>query len=131
MRARLSEAKEPSTFDPNRTGHVIKLIVGLIQEYGALERAEILELLVVFGIYIDEKRLRAYLLCATTVEWVVEEKKGFRDFIIAKADTPAIHFVAKGGSLTKNRIRRRLLIREHWEKTDPSRFRAISQAVEL
>ena len=131
LRARLSGAKEPSTFDPNRTGHVIKLIVGLIQEYGALELTEILELLVVFGIQIDEKRLRAYLLCATTVEWVFEQKRGFRDFIIAKVDNPAIHFVAKDGSLTKNRIRRRLLIREHWEKTDPSRFRAITQAIDL
>ena len=131
LRARLSATKEPSTFDPSRAGHVIKLIVGLIQEYGALERNEILEIIEKFGVIIDEKRLRAYLLCATTVDWVFEEKKGFRDFIVAKVDTPAIHFVAAGGALTKNRIRRRLLIREHWEKNDPSRFRAISQAIEL
>lgn len=131
LKARLSEAKEPSTFDPKRAGHVIKLIVGLIQEYGALEFPEILELLPKFGVEINDQRLKAYLLCATTVEWVAEEKKGFRDFLVAKADSPAIHFVAQDGSHTKNRIRRRLLIREHWEKNDPPRFRAISQAVDL
>lgn len=131
LRARLSETKEPSTFDPSRTGHVIKLIVGLIQEYGALEIKEILDILPVFGVKIDEKRLRAYLLCATTVDWIAEQKKGFRDFIVAKADKPAIHFIAKDDALTKNRLRRRLLIREHWEKNDPPRFRAISQAVDL
>ena len=131
LRARLSEAKEPSTFDGGRAGHVIKLIVGLIQEYGALEASEILELLPLFGVHLDDRRLKAYLLCATTVDWVVEHKKGFRDFIVAKAETPAIHFIAKGGALTKNRVRRRLLIREYWEKNDPPRFRAIAQAVDL
>lgn len=131
LRARISEVKEPSTFDPTRTGHVIKLIVGLVQEYGALEVTEILELLPVFGVHIDKRRLGAYLLCASTVEWIEEQKKGFRDFIVAKADNPAIHFVAKGGALPKNRARRRLLIREHWEENDPPRFRAISQAVDL
>jgi hypothetical protein len=131
LRRRLTEAKEPSTFDSNRAGHVIKLIVGLIQEYGALEVSEIMELLPRFGVNIEEKRFRAYLLCATTVEWLEEQKKGFRDFIVAKVDQPAIHFVAHGGALTKNRVRRRLLIREHWEKHDPPRFRAISKAISL
>lgn len=131
LRARLSGTKEPSTFISSRAGHVIKLIVGLIQEYGALEVAEITELLLLFDVSVDEKRLRAYLLCAITVDWLAEQKKGFREFIVAKVDTPAMHFVAKGGALTKNRVRRRLLIRAHWEKNDPSRFRAIAQAVEL
>lgn len=131
LRARLSETKEPSTFDGSRAGHVIKLIVGLIQEYGALEFMEILETLPRFGVIIDEKRLRAYLLCASTVDWVTEHKKGFRNFIVAKAGTPAIRFVSKDGADTKNRVRRRLLIREHWEKNDPPRFRAITQAAEL
>ena len=131
LRARISIEKDPSTFDPERVGHVIKLVVGLIQEYGALEFPEIIDLLVIFGITLEEKRLRSYLLCATTVNWVAQQKKGFRDFIVAKADTPAIHFVAKGGALTKNRIRRRLLIREYWEENDPLRFRAIAQAVDL
>lgn len=131
LRARISIEKEPSTFDPSRAGHVIKLVVGLIQEYGALELPEIMDLLTLFGVTLEEKRLRSYLLCATTVDWVAQRKKGFRDFIVAKADTPAIHFVAKGGALTKNRIRRRLLIREYWEENDPSRFKAISQAVDL
>src|SRR3569623_2059839 len=69
LRARISIEKDPSTFDPERVGHVIKLVVGLIQEYGALEFPEIIDLLVIFGITLEEKRLRSYLLCATTVNW--------------------------------------------------------------
>ncbi|WP_419816534.1 retron St85 family effector protein [Glacieibacterium sp.] len=131
LRKRLTVAREPSTFDNTRAGHVIKLIVGLVQEYGALERSEITEVLSVFGVPADNQRLGAYILCATSVGWIQEQKKGFRDFIVSTVDQPAIHFVANAKALTKNRVRRRLLIREHWEKNDPSRFRVISSAAVL
>lgn len=133
LKARLEDKKEPSTFDPERAGHVIKLIVGLVQEYGALEADEILSLLEKFKVSIDMKRLQSYLLCAKTVGWLEEKKKGFRDFILPKVDTPAIHYVASSSetNLPKNRTRRRLLIRQYWEDNDEARFRAISKAVEL
>jgi hypothetical protein len=131
LRARLTKAKEPSTFDAQRAGHVIKLIVGLVQEYGALEFNELVEILPAFGVNLDQRRIKSYILCATSVDWIVQEKKGFRDFIIAKADKPAVNFVSKGEGATKNPLRRRLLIRAHWKENDPPRFRAISKAVDL
>ena len=36
LERRLAQTREPTTFDPGRGGHRIKLMVGLIQEYGAL-----------------------------------------------------------------------------------------------
>ncbi len=45
LTVRLEKPREPTTFDANRSGHVIKLVVGLIQEYGALQITEISALL--------------------------------------------------------------------------------------
>ena len=45
LRVRLEKPHEPSTFDPSRSGHVIKLVVGLIREYGALLVDEIVDIL--------------------------------------------------------------------------------------
>jgi hypothetical protein len=41
LTVRLKKPRDPTTFDPTRSGHVIKLIVGLVQEYGALDVPEI------------------------------------------------------------------------------------------
>jgi hypothetical protein len=131
LRARLSSVKEPSTFSAARSGHIIKLIVGLVQEYGALEQQEIIDLLPRFGVNIDNRQFGAYLLCAKSMGWLEEKSKGFRSFLLPKVDFPAIHFVAAEEATTKNRTRRRLLIREYWEKNDALRLRAISPIVVL
>ena len=41
LRLRLEKVRQPTTFNPDSAGHLIKLIVGLIQEYGALTDEEI------------------------------------------------------------------------------------------
>ena len=41
IKTRMATTKEPSKFDPTRNGHVIKLVVGLIQHYSALTLDEI------------------------------------------------------------------------------------------
>ena len=126
LRSRLEILKDPSTFDGERPGHVIKLIVGLVQEYGALEFKEICYILKHFNLELDEAKLHCYILCAQAVQWLEQRKKGFRDFLIAKSDNPAAHFFANDSAATKNRIRRRMMIREHWKENDPSRFSIIS-----
>jgi hypothetical protein len=128
LRLRLEGTKEPTTFNPERAGHVIKLVVGLIQEYGALKLAEIEETLVKFGVTVSTERLLAFLLCARTVGWVTSESKGFDEFFVALAGEDAANFTLPDTATVRNRRRRRLLIRDHWEKTDPARFRAISKA---
>ena len=127
---RLATTREPSTFDPGRPGHVIKLMVGLLQEYGALEFSELANLLPIFQVHLPEKRLRAFLLCATAVGWVTEKSKGSRDFLIAcDGEQDAAVFVAPEGAQIKNRRRRRMIIRAHWLERDPPRMRAIQETV--
>jgi hypothetical protein len=130
LRARLQRTKEPSTFDATRTGHLIKLVVGLIQEYGALTLTEIEETLSYLGVPIATPRIRAFILCAKTVGWIESKEKGFFEYYVALAGEPAANFTVSDTSKFKNRRRRRLLIREHWEKHDQARFRAIAKASE-
>jgi len=127
LRLRLERTREPTTFNRERSGHVIKLVVGLIQEYGALKLSEIEHTLNNFGIEVSNERLLSFLLCAKTVGWVASESKGFDEYFVALAGEPAANFTLFDTATTKNRNRRRLLIRDHWEKTDPARFRAISK----
>lgn len=131
LRARLERTKEPSTFDASRAGHLIKLVVGLIQEYGALTLKEIGETLAHLGGPVNDTRIKAFLLCARTVGWIRNEERGFNEYYVAQGGDAAATFTTSETATTKNRRRRRLLIREHWEKNDPARFRAIVKASEV
>ena len=57
VRARLLSIHERTTFDPEREGHIIKLIVGLIQHYGALTSDEIEVLLYCLGVKFNGNRI--------------------------------------------------------------------------
>ena len=128
---RLQKTREPTTFNSGREGHIIKLAVGLIQEYGALKLVELLDTLKIFGVHITQNRLRAFLLCAKTVGWISSVEKGFDEFFIADEGEDAATFTLAEDAKVKNRRRRRSIIREHWENTDPARFRAIVQVQEI
>ncbi|WP_371421605.1 retron St85 family effector protein [Tardiphaga sp.] len=123
---RLAKPSEPSTFDASRSGHVIKLVVGLVQEYGALQIAEILELLKIIGVGKTEQDVRRYLLCAEAIGWVVQISKGTCDYYVAKANkSDAATILSKKEAEIRNKQRRRIAIREYWEREDPQRHRAM------
>jgi hypothetical protein len=125
---RLQRPREPSTFDANRPGHVIKLIVGLVQEYGALEVDEIVDLLRVLNVIKDLADVHRYLLCAQAVGWLKEISKGSSDYFVAvntKLDAATIF--SKEDAALKSKQRRRLSIREHWKAHDEQRYKAINQ----
>jgi hypothetical protein len=128
---RLEKPREPTTFDATRSGHVIKLVVGLVQEYGALQVTEISALLKGLNVTTaTEERIHRYLFCAENVGWLKKVSKGSVDYFVAvatKSEAAIIH--SKPTAKEKNRPRRRLLIREHWQKHDTQRFKAISQAL--
>jgi hypothetical protein len=125
LRLRLEVNREPTTFDPGRPGHVIKLIVGLIQEYGALTIEEITSLLLALQVNNQQARIKSYLLCAKSVEWIVETRKGTKDYFIARNLPDAVTLRLKESAKIKNKKRRRTLIREHWKKFDEPRYRGI------
>ena len=126
LEARVKETREPTTFHPEKAGHRIKLIVGLIQEYGALELEEIHETLAHFEVNASQSEVSCYLLCAKSVGWIEDKAAGFGNYWIACADRHAINFPIIEEATVKDRARRRALIREHWRDNDSSRFGVIA-----
>lgn len=129
LKQRLSRLREPSTFDEAKSGHIIKLIVGIVQEYGALTLEELKHVLSTLGLSISDRSTGAYLLCAEAVGWIEKRNKGFKEYLISRGGQDAALFVAPEDAEVKDRKRRRTLIREHWEKNDPARLRAILEGV--
>jgi hypothetical protein len=126
---RLAEENEPTTFNPARAGHVIKLIVGLAQEYGALTFAEISTLLETIRVEKTKKDIKGYLLCARAVGWLSLVPMGPNDYFIATDEgEDAATFHMKESAPEKNKARRRTMIREHWQSKDNTRFAAIRSA---
>ncbi|MCC0004237.1 MAG: hypothetical protein H6872_03485 [Methylobacteriaceae bacterium] len=126
LQVRLSKPREPTTFDPSRPGHVIKLIVGLIQEYGALTGPEIMGLLTRFDVHSSPESVRGYLLCAQAVRWIKSVSRGSHDYFVHTGrGEDAATFRMKEGAREKNKMRRRLAIREHWKSVDAARHSAI------
>jgi hypothetical protein len=125
---RLQRPREPSTFDATRPGHVIKLVVGLVQEYGALKIDEIVELLRVLNVIRGAADVHRYLLCAQAVGWLKEISKGSSDYFVAvgtKLDAATI--LSREDAQLKNKQRRRFSIREHWKTHDKERYNAINK----
>jgi hypothetical protein len=88
LTVRLEKPREPTTFDASRSGHLIKLVVGLIQEYGALQIVEISALLKNLAVpSITEQRIQRYLFCAENVGWLRRVSKGSVDYFVAVATT--------------------------------------------
>lgn len=126
----LTRPNEPSTFDGSRAGHLIKLVVGLVQEYGALLVDEIVQLLATLTVTKTSLEVERYLLCAKAVGWLKEVSRGSNDYFAAvatKLDAAIIY--SKDTAEVKNKQRRRILIREHWSKHDVERAGAIRQAL--
>lgn len=117
-----------TTFNPSRPGHVIKLIVGIIQHYGALTRDEIDVVLYDFGINLSQDAIENYILCAKFVGWLSGEPIGARILYYPKIDKPALYFKLKDSVSHQSADAWLVEIREYWKSTDPDRFDVISKA---
>jgi hypothetical protein len=129
LKLRLANTREPSTFDRKRDGHLIKLIVGLVQDYGALTEKEIQGALRKLGVAIQPLRLGAYLLCAKAVGWLELQESGFGRYYVPKVESPAAQFQVPSTATVKGRVRRINHIREIWYNVDKQRFDAIQKSM--
>jgi len=126
---RVSSKQESTTLDKTKAGHRIKLIVGLLQEYGALTFEEILEALSKLDVTINDNDLKGYLCCAEAVEWVNKKSRGSHDYYLPttkNSPQDAAIFHMKAEAQVKDKIRRRTDIREYWKDNDKPRFSIIS-----
>lgn len=128
LRARLEITREPTTFLPERAGHRIKLIVGLIQEYSALALNEIVAAMPYFNVDATEAEIRCYLMCARSVGWIEEKSSGFDTYWIPLEANVALNYPVSESASLRDRPRRRLAILDHWRSKDIKRFRMVAPA---
>ncbi|MDG5495139.1 retron St85 family effector protein [Niveispirillum sp. BGYR6] len=133
LKVRLEVKSSPRTFNKNYAGHIIKLIVGLTQEYGALTEREIIHALKFFGVEKEEKEIKGYLLCACAVNWIFIVSKGIEDYYlptneVSESGKDAAVFSMKSDSKEKNKMRRRVMIRDCWKSQDEVRYSALRKS---
>lgn len=129
---RKDDYKERTTFIPDRAGHLIKLIVGLIQHYGALTEIEIEVLLFAMNLKVKPEKVTDYLLCAVNANWILKDKRGVEEYFCALPNRgPAIEYKLRKELPVeeKDRERWRARVIEHWKATDPDRFSSIQAAL--
>jgi len=127
---RMRAVGERKTFDPTRAGHFIKLVVGLIQEYGALCIPELRGMLGQLGHVKADDEIDRWLLCAEAVGWIAREQRGFEFYFFARPVSDALNVKWKGDPGLKDRARRKAAIREYWKATDEQRYRGIVKFAE-
>jgi len=132
IKKRKAEYKEHTTFNPGRTGHIIKLIVGLIQHYGALTEEEIDTLLYVMDLKVPFYKIADYLSCAINAGWIVKDKRGINEYYCALPDMEEAVTYRLRKDLPpeeKDRNRWRAKVIEYWKNEEPVRFSSIQAAL--
>jgi len=129
IKSRKSIPKERTSFDKSRPGHIIKLIVGIIQHYGALTLEEVSVHISVVRNDLDDEVIKNYLLCAEFAGWVRKEKRGISTFYVSITEKPAFNYSFRAGVTPMDKTRWQLDIREYWKENDPIRFGVIADAI--
>jgi hypothetical protein len=133
---RIKTAREHTTFNKERHGHVIKLIVGLIQHYGALTLDEIDLFLDFWSIKLSRDRLSDLLLCAEFANWTLKDKRGLSTYYLTTATNEALQYklradlpdLARFNPIQLKKERWRADIVEYWRRNEPDRFSSITHA---
>ena len=128
IRQRMETAKGHSTFDPSRPGHVVRLVTGLLQDYGALTDPEILLILESLDIVITPARLIEFMISAQALGWLMRSRRGLRTFNAALDGKEALRFAFSEGAPYRDRLRWRADVVAYWRSVDPERSAAIQAA---
>jgi len=123
--ARIAATKVSTAFNAALPGHVMKLIVGLIQHYGALTIEEMDVLLYCLNVSLGYDRLASLMLCAEYAGWVDKQKRGLQTYYGSRAEKEAIEFKLKTNMPAIDRARWRADILEFWKMNDQDRFNSI------
>jgi hypothetical protein len=121
---RLAARSSWTKFDADIGGHVILLMIGLCQEYGALTQTEIKSYLERFGV--KDPRFSNYVYCAELLGWLKKIRKSNHIFYVAVPAESALDYQVEATPSARDKIRWRADIRDFWRKHDAPRLKAIS-----
>lgn len=121
----IEKNKEPRSFDNNRNGHLIKLVTGLIQHFGALTYSEIVDQLHKLKVQCSVESVMKFADIGIFLDWLKIEHRGPRQFLVPLQERDAIEYALIDGAPTLNKSAWRLKVREYWAANDPDRFSAL------
>ena len=122
---RLKTLQQPTSFNDQRNGHLIKLSTGLIQHFGALTGVEVQGELSRVGVNKTISEVEEYLKCAEVVRWIKSFRSGFTTYYVAIAERNAISYRFKKGIAPVDRMRWHADILLFWSKHDNQRHGTI------
>lgn len=126
---RLEQAKDRTTFQKREFSHHCKLYVGLLREFSVLKDHELIELFTAFGVNLSKKKLEKITFCCRCVGWASTGQSGFDRVHFALNEKEAARLTL-GGEM-KDKLRRRIDIRSHWQESDPTRIATQLEATSL
>lgn len=128
---RLAVQVSSEKFLKEKDGHIILMITGLCQEYGALIQKEIRQYVeMLSGRALDKKRLHNFLYCSQLLGWIKKVKKGNNTYYVATGGEYALVFSLEDEVEPRDKLRWRMDIRTYWKSQDQARARAISEVLE-
>jgi hypothetical protein len=101
------------------------LIVGLAQEFGALDIEEVKEVLKFLEIPAEKTSAERVIFCGKIVDWLKTDRRGLRTFVLPKVQKRAAKFAFKDDEISRSTERRRFEIMEYWKEHDVERSTAI------
>lgn len=128
IRTRVKSASGSSVFSAQRTGHVIRLITGLLQDYGALTAQEILLSLEFMEIDLTMGRLTEYMTSAALMGWIIRRREGLATYYAATGGREALRFEFLRDANYIDRARWRTDVLTYWQTRDIERTRVIEVA---
>ncbi len=126
---RVKKVPKEKSFDSNIPGHLIKLVTGFTQIFGALRFDEINSLLIGFQVELPEDDLHNYLLCSEFYKWTKKQKRGNKTYYIAITQRKAIGYTINKDKYSKGKIAYESEIRDYWKNSEQDRFSLISEAM--
>jgi|TARA_R100000149_G_scaffold63868_1_gene35222 hypothetical protein len=125
---RLNQPLKHRTFDPKLSGHLIKLITGLLEDYGALTVEEIWYILQSMSIDIEDTEINRYIFCAENMGWAIRDRRDYGEYITSTTSGFSVTFKMNPDGRVKDRRRWRSDIREYWKTFEPDRFASITSS---
>jgi hypothetical protein len=120
-----------STYNPSHHGHQIMLMVGIVQQHGALTLFELQNCISLLGFPLQPDQMENLLLCAEFVGWVKKVSRGSFDYYVSPIDKQIISFRRRPDASNIDMVRWRTDVVSYWRDNDSTRFSVISQARSL
>lgn len=122
---RLSESASRTTLNNKDFNHSCKFYTAILREFYSLKDEEILLLMECFGFDFSNIDFEKVIFCCRVLEWTSTTHVEFDRVHFAYPRNEAAQFKFFGG--WSDKMRRRQIMRAHWEDVDPHRVAAVDE----